>query len=358
MTVISEVSAVLRLFEVLLRGIALFSVALFRGVCYVINAAVAWTIRLNAKAQTMPNPRRYFWVRFGPAATCALILLAGPVIVASTTVRPALVADGSASLPSVASGSGAATTPAPATARPKFLSATPTPTPEPNASSAPSPTAGPPTVGNSGGVVVLAAGVVLPSPARTPGATNSAVTQSTIGQTICVAGWTASVRPSSSVTTKLKIQQLASGYAYHSDMVTGDYEEDHLISLELGGAPAAVANLWPEPYQVAGGARVKDRLENRLHALVCAGTISLAAAQTAIATNWWTAYLTYIGGVPAPLPAPAPVTATPVAPAPVAPAPVSPRPGATALCKDGTYSYAAHHQGACSGHGGVAVFYK
>jgi len=32
--------------------------------------------------------------------------------------------------------------------------------------------------------------------------------------------------------------------------------------------------------------------------------------------------------------------------------------GPTALCKDGTYSYAAHHQGACSHHGGVAVWYK
>ncbi|MFI1369315.1 DUF3761 domain-containing protein [Streptomyces griseochromogenes] len=31
---------------------------------------------------------------------------------------------------------------------------------------------------------------------------------------------------------------------------------------------------------------------------------------------------------------------------------------ATALCNDGTYSYAAHHQGACSYHGGVAVFYR
>ena len=31
--------------------------------------------------------------------------------------------------------------------------------------------------------------------------------------------------------------------------------------------------------------------------------------------------------------------------------------GPTAKCNDGTYSYAAHHQGACSHHGGVAVFY-
>jgi Protein of unknown function (DUF1524)/Protein of unknown function (DUF3761) len=50
---------------------------------------------------------------------------------------------------------------------------------------------------------------------------------------------------------------------------------------------------------------------------------------------------------PAPQPAPVP-----------APAPVAPGSGATALCNDGTYSFAAHHQGACSRHGGVKVFYK
>jgi hypothetical protein len=51
-----------------------------------------------------------------------------------------------------------------------------------------------------------------------------------------------------------------------------------------------------------------------------------------------------------------PAPAAPAAPAPAAP--VAPGNGATALCHDGTYSYAAHHQGACSHHGGVAEFYK
>ena len=32
--------------------------------------------------------------------------------------------------------------------------------------------------------------------------------------------------------------------------------------------------------------------------------------------------------------------------------------GATAKCKDGTYSYAKTHSGACSHHGGVAEWYK
>ena len=31
---------------------------------------------------------------------------------------------------------------------------------------------------------------------------------------------------------------------------------------------------------------------------------------------------------------------------------------ATAKCKDGTYSFAAQHRGACSHHGGVAEWYK
>jgi hypothetical protein len=110
-----------------------------------------------------------------------------------------------------------------------------------------------------------------------------------------VAGWTTTVRPPSSVTTQLKIEQLATGYAYKGDAATGDYEEDHLISLELGGSPSAVVNLWPEPYATAEGARVKDRVENKLHALVCNHSITLATAQHAIARNWWTAYLTYVG---------------------------------------------------------------
>jgi hypothetical protein len=106
------------------------------------------------------------------------------------------------------------------------------------------------------------------------------------------------VRPPASVTTRLKAAQLASGYTYQGDAATGDYEEDHLISLELGGAPSAEANLWPEPYNAPEGARVTDQVENKLHALVCSGTITLATEQRAIASNWWVAYQTYVGPAP------------------------------------------------------------
>ena len=141
-----------------------------------------------------------------------------------------------------------------------------------------------------------------PNPTLTPGAINPAVTQATIGKTICVSGWTATVRPPSSYTADLKGQQVVA-YGY-TDHVLADYEEDHLISLEIGGAPRDPRNLWPEPYTVklsdgrSVGARVKDLIENRLHDLVCAGQISLAVAQNEIATDWISAWFELDGETP------------------------------------------------------------
>ena len=98
---------------------------------------------------------------------------------------------------------------------------------------------------------------------------------------------------------------------------------------------------------------MKDWVENTLHTLVCAGTMTLATAQDLIATDWWSAYETYVLGDSAAAPAPV------IAPQPAPDAPQSAIPsGATARCNDGTFSFAAHHQGACSRHGGVAIFFQ
>jgi hypothetical protein len=73
------------------------------------------------------------------------------------------------------------------------------------------------------------------------------------------------------------------------------YEVDFLITPELGGS-ASLRNLWPEPYgRGAWNARVKDALEERLHALVCRGDVDLSTAQREIATNWVSAYKKYVG---------------------------------------------------------------
>ena len=114
---------------------------------------------------------------------------------------------------------------------------------------------------------------VLASPTRTPGVLNAAVTQATIGATICTHGWTATVRPPTSYTSALKLRQMAE---YGEAGSPTAYQEDHLISLELGGDPTDPRNLWPEPYPRASKV---DLIENELNAQVCAGGLSLAEAQ-------------------------------------------------------------------------------
>jgi hypothetical protein len=123
----------------------------------------------------------------------------------------------------------------------------------------------------------------LSDPNCTPGATNPTVTQSTIGTTICVSGWIKTIRPPVSYTDDLKVQQIAQ-YGY-SDTNPADYEEDHLISLELGGQPTDPRNLWPQPRYGSPNATNKDKVENYLKAQVCNGRMSLADAQNGTATD-------------------------------------------------------------------------
>ena len=126
----------------------------------------------------------------------------------------------------------------------------------------------------------------LPDPFRTPGATNPDVTPATLASTICSRGWTATVRPPASYTGSLKHSQLASGYSIGSDRNPADYEEDHLVPLEIGGHPTAETNLWPEPRAGVYGAGTKDKLENVVNHMVCGGSMSLADAQKLFMTDW------------------------------------------------------------------------
>ena len=57
------------------------------------------------------------------------------------------------------------------------------------------------------------------------------------------------------------------------------------MPLEIGGSND-IANLWPEAAAPRPGFHEKDQVENYLRAQVCAGTMGLAQAQRAIATNW------------------------------------------------------------------------
>jgi len=75
-------------------------------------------------------------------------------------------------------------------------------------------------------------------------------------------------------------------------------EVDHIVPLELGGSND-IANLFPERASADPGYHVKDRLENTLHSLVCAGRLGLRAAQRQIAANWQALYARVFGTAPA-----------------------------------------------------------
>ena len=132
----------------------------------------------------------------------------------------------------------------------------------------------------------------LPDPSLTPGAINPDVTQANIQQTVCVKGFTKTIRPPASFTNKLKKRQLRQ-YDY-DDRNPKHYEEDHLIALSIGGAPNDPRNLWPEPRNSEWGASKKDRLEFVMYKMVCAQEISLVDAQHSMATNWIEAWKKYV----------------------------------------------------------------
>jgi hypothetical protein len=183
---------------------------------------------------------------------------------------------------------------------------------------------------------------VYPDPKCTPGAAFGNVTAADV----CTSGYSSSVRD---VSTAEKNQVYAEyGITSHT---TGQYEVDHFISLELGGSND-ISNLWPEPAKPTPGFHEKDKVENYLHGQLCSGKITLAQAQQDISIKWLDIYNSVYGSatpaVTAPTPSPSPVpplnTTTQNASVPV---------GATAKCKDETYSSSKTRSGTCSHHGGV-----
>jgi hypothetical protein len=107
------------------------------------------------------------------------------------------------------------------------------------------------------------------------------VTQENIARTICVPGYTATVRPSVGYTNGIKMHLLREA---HIDVANAEqFELDHVVPLCLGGHPRQTLNLrlqpWPE-------AKIKDKLEAHLCCLVCSGQVPLKEAQGAIWRDW------------------------------------------------------------------------
>jgi hypothetical protein len=155
------------------------------------------------------------------------------------------------------------------------------------------------TVGLSAcGAAVYTADSGLPNTKVTPGLVNPNVTQSNIKSTICVLGWTKTVRPPASYTNTLKYNQLHSGYNLNGDLNMKHYEEDHIVPLEVGGNPSSPLNLFPQPRYIKLSSYLKDQLENRIHQLVCSGQLTLKTGQWIFLTNWEKGYAKYVGPLP------------------------------------------------------------
>lgn len=127
----------------------------------------------------------------------------------------------------------------------------------------------------------------VPDRAITPGVTNPTITAAKS----CSVKWGKDAR----LVTEAMKRTVAARYGLKRSQVVGIQrgpccEFDHLISRELGGADD-VKNLWPQPWKAA---KQKDRLENKLHTLVCAGVLSLPEAQHVIAHDWVAGYKKYV----------------------------------------------------------------
>lgn len=166
---------------------------------------------------------------------------------------------------------------------------------------------------------------VYPNSDTNPGALRAEVTQDNIAKTICnKAVTTGTIRPPASYTTGLKKKQLPDyGFTKHQAGIgmdhdkcipdsdnLGCYEEDHIVSLENGGAPSDPKNLYPEAYntKIKGetvGAHEKDKVENYVHNGICldvanakfsAGpkpkkSLTLEDGQRILAIDWYACYL-------------------------------------------------------------------
>jgi hypothetical protein len=246
----------------------------------VVVVAIVWLFGRAHWAHTASRRLALLVLAAGTAITVASGALAG-----CSTPQPS-----SPGLSPASTNTASVTSPAPATQGP--TSPPPAPTP------ASSPT----------GTLRWRGSVALPDHRLTPGA----VFRRATAYQVCTPGWAGAHRDVPEEVRYSVFAEYGLPYGVHDA-----YEVDHLIPLELGGSNS-IRNLWPQP---EGGSRpgypAKDRLEDHLHHLVCAGNLALATAQHAIATNWWAAYKTYIGSPaphqpasPAPPPAPAPAPST------------------------------------------------
>lgn len=129
--------------------------------------------------------------------------------------------------------------------------------------------------------VLIGTVFLVQSATAEPLPTNPDVTPFTIQNTICVKGWTISVRPPVSYTNHIKKQRLHE-MGLPLELI-GNFQLDHKLPLSLGGSPDDIRNLVLQDHDEA---EEKDAVERCLPAAVCSGAVNLHDAQIAIWRDW------------------------------------------------------------------------
>jgi hypothetical protein len=125
----------------------------------------------------------------------------------------------------------------------------------------------------------------IPDHARTRGAFNPDVTQGNLTQTVCVAGWTSTIRPPVAYTNRLKLQQMRELGLQGTPQ---DYHLDHLVPLCAGGHPTDPRNLWSQLLEGKWRDADKNQLEASVCLQLCRGDITLEQAQAIVLSPDWT----------------------------------------------------------------------
>jgi hypothetical protein len=113
---------------------------------------------------------------------------------------------------------------------------------------------------------------------------NADVTQDNLQQTVCVVGWTDSIRPSKSYIQNLRRQQMRE---FGQSGKRAEYHEDHIVPLCAGGHPDDPRNLWPQPLRSQWSDNDKNQLERSVCRQLCRGDITLENAQAIfLAPDW------------------------------------------------------------------------
>lgn len=128
---------------------------------------------------------------------------------------------------------------------------------------------------------------------------NPDVNQQNLSSTVCVPGWSASVRPPTSYTAPIKVRLFAARSMMRKtkDTITlgrtpniTDYELDHWWPIANGGSPTDPHNLKLQLWNGSSGARAKDTVEVAVHRRLCSGQMTLAQAGACFSTaNSWKA---------------------------------------------------------------------